>query len=72
LLLTRQSTVSRTVNDRQKDNMKELNLCLHCGGNLATLEQVRQVKTPEPEGIWHPIPHGVLYDQVVNATVAMN
>lgn len=47
--------------------MRELNLCLHAGGHTATLEQVRAVKTPEPEGIWHPIAHGVLYDQVVSA-----
>jgi hypothetical protein len=52
--------------------MKELNLCLHCGGSLATLEQVRQVKAPEPEGIWHPIAHGVLYNQVVSAMGSMN
>lgn len=47
--------------------MRELNLCLHSGGNTATLEEVRAVNTPAPEGIWHPVAHGVLYDQVVSA-----
>lgn len=32
-------------------------LVLHAGAHAATREQVEVVKTPEPVGIWYPIPH---------------
>lgn len=44
--------------------MKNLNLILHCGGSVATREQLATIKTPEPEGRWHPIPHTELIEQV--------
>jgi hypothetical protein len=44
--------------------MKELNLSLHTGAATATLEDVSRVKTPEPERIWRPIPHGDLLEGV--------
>lgn len=40
-------------------------LMLHCGAHVATLEQVAAVPTPEPEGIWLPIPHMTVRDLIV-------
>lgn len=39
-------------------------LVLHCGANAATREQVALVPTPEPVGIWNPIPHLTVRDLV--------
>lgn len=39
-------------------------LVLHCGANAANREQVAAVKTPEPQGIWFPIPHLTVRDLV--------
>src|SRR5438552_10669000 len=35
----------------------ETKLCLHAGGKLATLDEVRAVASPPPEGAWHPVAH---------------
>src|ERR1700689_469930 len=37
---------------------------LHAGGSLVTLEQLREIKAPPPEGRWHPISHAVVLDTV--------
>lgn len=47
--------------------MKNSSLCLHAGGSSVTLEQVADIKTPEPDGIWHPIPHLMVYQRVREA-----
>jgi len=39
-------------------------LILHAGGKLATLEELRQCKTPPPEGRWHPVSHVKVLDTV--------
>lgn len=52
--------------------MKELNLCLHCGGYKADLETVEKVVTPLPENRWHPIAHIDLHHCVEKAVAAMN
>lgn len=39
-------------------------MMLHCGTEVATLEEVRAVTTPEPEGRWFPVPYGDLIDAV--------
>jgi hypothetical protein len=52
--------------------MQNLNLVLHAGGSQATLEQISAVETPQPDGIWHPISHRNLYDQVTSALSGMN
>lgn len=39
-------------------------LVLHAGANAATRDQVAAVATPEPVGIWHPIPHLTIRDLV--------
>jgi hypothetical protein len=36
------------------------NLCLHAGGNLVTLDELRAYKAPPPEGRWHPIAHATV------------
>jgi len=46
------------------DGMRNLNLILHCGGSVATRNQLAEIKTPSPEGRWHPIPHTELITQV--------
>ncbi len=35
----------------------EARLMLHAGGRLATLDELRECKTPPPEGRWHPVSH---------------
>lgn len=37
--------------------MAEGTLILHAGGKLATLDDLRNCKTPPPEGRWHPTSH---------------
>ena len=37
-------------------------LCLHAGGALVTLDQVREATTPEATATWLPLPHSQLID----------
>jgi hypothetical protein len=46
-------------------------LCLHCGGHLATREEVQQTLTPSPTATWQPIPHMELIEEVEHA-LALN
>jgi hypothetical protein len=39
-------------------------LMLHAGGRLATLDELRDCKTPPPEGRWHPVSHVRVLDTV--------
>lgn len=39
-------------------------LTLHAGGRLATLDDLRDCKTPRPEGRWHPVGHVHVLDAV--------
>ena len=39
-------------------------LCLHCGGHLATREEVANTSTPSPTDTWQPIPHIELIERV--------
>lgn len=52
--------------------MKNLNLCLHAGGQAVSLDDLTNVPTPEPEGIWRPIPHRRLYDLVRHGLDALS
>jgi hypothetical protein len=47
--------------------MNEAKLVLHCGGQLATREQVAAVVTPDATDTWQPVPHIALIDQVESA-----
>jgi len=42
-------------------------LCLHCGGHLATREEVANTSTPSPTNTWQPIPHIELIERVEEA-----
>ena len=42
-------------------------LLLHCGGHLATREEVTNTSTPSPTNTWHPIPHIELIERVEEA-----
>lgn len=42
-----------------------LNLCLHCGGSEATMDQVREVATPDATDTWCPIGHHELIESVI-------
>lgn len=42
----------------------KLNLLLHCGAQLATLDQVKNTHTPAETKTWTPIPHAELIDKV--------
>lgn len=42
-----------------------LNLTLHCGGHLATMDDVRGVNTPDATDTWTPIGHHELIDAVI-------
>ena len=44
--------------------MRNLNLILHCGGSVATRNELGNIQTPSPEGRWFPIPHLELVTQV--------
>jgi len=46
-------------------------LCLHCGGNEVTREEVEMTSTPSPTNTWQPIPHIELIKQVEEA-LALN
>jgi len=59
------------LNRRMKDEnnerieiMNESKLMLHCGGQLATREQIAEVVTPSPTRSWQPVPHIRLIDEV--------
>jgi hypothetical protein len=39
-------------------------LLLHCGGYLATREEVKMTSTPSPTNTWQPIPHIELIEEV--------
>src|SRR5262249_47309324 len=39
-------------------------LNLHSGGQLVTLDELRAVPTPQPEGRWFPIGHATVLDTV--------
>ena len=47
-------------------------LMLHCGGALATREQVAQAITPAATETWFPIPHSTLIAQVESSLAALN
>ena len=42
-------------------------LCLHCGGHLATRDEVETTLTPSPTNTWQPIPHIELIERVEEA-----
>lgn len=42
-------------------------LLLHCGGHLATREEVKMTSTPSPTNTWQPIPHIDLIERVEEA-----
>jgi hypothetical protein len=44
--------------------MAEGTLILHAGGKLATLDELRNCKTPPPEGRWHPVAHATVLASV--------
>src|SRR4051812_40331297 len=44
--------------------MAEGQLILHAGGKLATLDELRNCKTPPPEGRWHPVAHATVLASV--------
>jgi hypothetical protein len=39
-------------------------LCLHCGGNEVTRDEVQSTETPSPTKTWQPIPHIELVEEV--------
>jgi hypothetical protein len=39
-------------------------LCLHCGGNEVTRDEVQSTETPSPTKTWQPIPHIELIEEV--------
>jgi len=45
------------------------NLALHCGGHQVSYDDLALIKTPKPEGIWHPIPHELIYQTMTDALV---
>src|SRR5262249_23525636 len=45
-------------------NMASSSLNLHAGGQLVSLEELRELKAPEPEGRWVPVPHELVYARV--------
>jgi hypothetical protein len=49
--------------------MAESNLVLHTGGNLVTLDQLRDYRAPPPEGKWHPISHVTVLERVQETLV---
>jgi hypothetical protein len=44
--------------------MNESTLMLHCGGQLATREQIASVQTPDATDSWRPVPHIRLIEEV--------
>ena len=47
--------------------MRHANLMLHCGSELVTADQIRNVDTPEPDGRWYPVAHQLLIDKVTDS-----
>src|SRR5437867_1722078 len=47
--------------------MSQATLVVHAGGNLCTVEDLRNLapSTPKPEGKWHPTAHIRVFDTVV-------
>lgn len=43
------------------------NLMLHCGGHHVEYEALREIKTPDPVGIWNPIDHTVVFQTMMDA-----
>lgn len=41
-----------------------MSLIVHCGGRRVSLEELRQVKAPEPTATWFPVSHGDVADRV--------
>ena len=39
-------------------------LVLHAGGRVATPDELRECKAPEPVGRWHPVAHVTVLDSV--------
>jgi len=50
----------------------EANLMLHCGGHRVDYSELQQIKTPEPEGIWHPLDHTTVFQTMMDALTASN
>ena len=40
-------------------------LCLHAGGKLAGIDEIRGLAVPEPTATWQPVPHALVIDQVM-------
>lgn len=40
-------------------------LCLHAGGKLAGIDEIRDLPMPEPTATWQPVPHALVIDQVM-------
>ena len=45
----------------------EANLMLHCGGHRVDYTELQQIKTPDPEGIWNPLPHTTIFQTMMDA-----
>lgn len=43
------------------------NLMLHCGGHQVDYEALREIKTPDPVGIWNPVDHTVVFQTMMDA-----
>jgi hypothetical protein len=43
------------------------NLMLHCGAHLVEYEALREIKTPDPVGIWNPVDHTVVFQTMMDA-----
>lgn len=43
------------------------NLMLHCGAHQIEYEELQLIKTPEPEGIWHPLDHTIVFQTMMDA-----
>ena len=54
----------RNHNLSKDRNMTESKLMLHCGGQVATREQVAEVVTPEATDTWQPVPHIRLVNEI--------
>lgn len=52
--------------------MKHLDLYLHTGGQMATLDQIADVVTPQATDTWVPVPHINLIEQVTQSLLAQN
>lgn len=43
--------------------MKSLKLCLHCGGQEVSIDQIDKVNTPRATDTWTPVPHAAFIEQ---------